>query len=157
MQQPPQPLPERLWGEQWRFATFPAGDIKNVFSQRPVPILEIPAAYSPLDLGLASHLPIPGVVIYGGRQAMILARWLQEAKPRALQYIISEADRAGGLVLHAGENERWIVATFDDAEVAQAAKVYQQRKEASLGVHFLLVEPDDSGMTSTGFWLLQDG
>ncbi|NEQ67039.1 MAG: DUF1092 family protein, partial [Symploca sp. SIO2D2] len=24
------------------------------------------------------------------------------------------------------------------------------------GLHFLLVQPDDSGMTYTGFWLLQN-
>ncbi|MEO1376977.1 MAG: Tab2 family RNA-binding protein, partial [Cyanobacteria bacterium J06635_10] len=61
-----------------------------------------------------------------------------------------------GLVLEAGLVDRWIVATFEDEEVAEAAKVYQQRKQQSQGLHFLLVQPDDSGMTYTGFWLLQE-
>jgi hypothetical protein len=51
--------------------------------------------------------------------------------------------------------DRWILVTFEDAEVAQAAQVYEQRKQQSQGLHFLLVQPDDSGITYTGFWLLQ--
>ncbi len=153
---PPKPLPENLWGEQWRFASFPAGDIEETFQQRPLPILELSQALSPLNLGLASTISIPGVVIYGGRRSMQLARWLQEAKPVMLHYIPTEVAKSGGLVLHTGSVERWIVATFEDSEVAKAAQVYQERKQASLGLHFLLVEPDDSGMTSTGFWLLRE-
>ncbi|NER29619.1 MAG: DUF1092 family protein, partial [Symploca sp. SIO1C4] len=60
-----------------------------------------------------------------------------------------------GLILDAGLVDRWVVATFDDREVAAAALVYQQRQQLSKGLHFLLVQPDDSGMTYSGFWLLQ--
>lgn len=147
---PPTPLPENLWGEQWRFATLTAGDIELV-TERPIPIVEIPSLL-PLNLGLASTIPVPGVVIYGGRQSMRLARWVQESRPVALSYVAGEP---AGLILEAGLVERWIVATFEDQEVAVAAKVYEQRKNQSQGLHFLLVQPDDSGMTDSGFWLLQ--
>jgi hypothetical protein len=60
------------------------------------------------------------------------------------------------LVLEAGLADRWILATFADEEVTNAGKLYQQRKQLSRGLHFLLVQPDDSGMTHSGFWLLQD-
>jgi hypothetical protein len=46
------------------------------------------------------------------------------------------------------------VATFEDREVAAAAANYEQRKQLSQGLHFLLVQPDESGMTYSGFWLL---
>lgn len=151
---PPQPLPEHLWGNQWRFVTFPAGDIEAVFGQRPMPIREIPDSLLPFKLGLASTLAIPGVVIYGARKSLMLARWLQENEPVYLEYIPTEIGKSGGLVLHAGEVDRWILVTFEDEEVAKAAKTYEQRKKASKGLHFLVVEPDDSGMTTTGFWLL---
>nr|WP_317106120.1 Tab2 family RNA-binding protein [Chroococcidiopsis sp. SAG 2025] len=36
------------------------------------------------------------------------------------------------------------------------AQIYAQRQQQSQGLHFLLVQPDDSGMTYTGFWLLRD-
>jgi hypothetical protein len=149
---PPTPLPENLWGEEWRFANVPAGDIAEAFSERPIPILHMPEFILPINLGLPSTVPVPGVVIYGGRRSMALARWLQEARPVALNYIAGAPD---GLVLEAGLVDRWIVATFEDAEVAAAAQVYEQRKQQSQGLHFLLVQPDESGMTYSGFWLLQ--
>ncbi|MEH2347679.1 MAG: Tab2/Atab2 family RNA-binding protein [Nostoc sp.] len=149
---PPAPLPENLWGEQWRFATLAASDVETRFSDRPIPILHIPEHLKPINLGLASTVPVPGVVIYGGRQSMRLARWLQQARPVALNYISGAPD---GLILEAGLVDRWIVATFEDIEVTTAAQTYQQRKQQSRGLHFLLVQPDDSGMTYSGFWLLR--
>jgi hypothetical protein len=149
---PPIPLPENLWGKEWRFGTIPAKDVVDMFSDRPIPILSIPEYLQPLHLGLASNIPIPGIVIYGGRQSMRLARWLEEVSPVSLSYIAGAPD---GLVLESGLIDRWVVVTFDDSEVANAAKVYEQRKQESQGLHFLLVQPDDSEMTYSGFWLLQ--
>ncbi|WP_407674199.1 Tab2/Atab2 family RNA-binding protein [Nodularia harveyana] len=148
----PTPLPENLWGEQWRFATLPAGELIDVFAERPIPILSIPESLQPINLGLASTVSVPGVIIYGGRQSLRLAKWLEAAHPVALNYIPGEPN---GLILEAGLVERWVVATFEDADVAAVGKNYQQRQQQSRGLHFLLVQPDDSGMTSTGFWLLQ--
>lgn len=150
---PPTPLPENLWGEQWRFALLAAGDVEEAFRERPIPILSMPDFLLPLNLGLASTIAIPGVIIYGGRRSLQLARWLQQAQPVALN---SVAGQPSGLVLEAGLADRWIVATFVDPEVAAAAKVYEQRKQQSQGLHFLLVQPDDSGITYSGFWLLQE-
>jgi hypothetical protein len=149
---PPTPLPENLWGEQWRFATLAAGELVDIFAQRPIPILSIPEFLQPINLGLASTVPVPGVVIYGGRQSMRLASWLQNIQPFALNYISGDPH---GLLLEAGLVDRWVVATFTDADVVTAAQVYQQRLETSRGLHFLLVQPDDSGMTDSGFWLLR--
>lgn len=150
---PPLPLAENLWGEQWRIASLPAGNIEEAFAERPIPILEMPEFLLPLKLGLASSLAVPGVVIDGGRKSMQLARWLQEAKPVSLNYMAGAPD---GLVLETGLVDRWVVATFEDDEVAAAARTYEQRKQLSRGLHFLLVQPDDSGMTYTGFWLLRN-
>jgi hypothetical protein len=149
---PPTPLPENLWGEKWRFATLSAADVEEAFSDRPIPILHMPEYLKPINLGLPSTLPVPGVIIYGGRQSMCLARWLQSACPVSLSYIAGATD---GLILEAGLVDRFIVATFADPEVAASAQSFEQRKQQSKGLHFLLVQPDDSGMTYTGFWLLQ--
>ena len=150
---PPTPLPEKLWGEQWRFATLSAGDIEEAFARRPIPILKMPEFLLPINLGLASTLPVPGVVIDGGRQSMRLARWLQNGRPVALNYVTGAP---GGLVLEAGLADRWIIATFEDEEVAAAALAFEQRKNLSQGLHFLLVQPDNSGITYSGFWLLRE-
>lgn len=152
-QPPPAPMPENLLGEQWRFATLPAGDIVEAFKERPIPILEMPDFLLPLNLGLASTVAVPGVVIDGGRRSLLLARWLQATKPFALKYVAGEPS---GLVLEAGLADRWIVATFADKEVDAAAVAYAQRQQQSRGLHFLLIQPDDSGMTYSGFWLLRE-
>jgi len=150
---PPTPLSENLWGDKWSFATLGAGYITDFFSERPIPILETPEFLLPINLGLASTVPVPGVVIYGGRKSMQLARWLQNNRPVELNYITGQPD---GLILEVGLVDRWVVATFEDEEVSQAAALFQQRKQNSQGLHFLLVQPDDSGMTYTGFWLIQE-
>lgn len=58
--------------------------------------------------------------------------------------------------VYAKIGDRWVMATFEDSEMAAAAQTYQQRKQLIKGLNFLLVQPDDSGMTYSGFWLLQD-
>lgn len=150
---PPVPLPENLWGDRWRLAALEAGMLVEAFGDRPIPILEMPEFLLPFNLGLASSLPIPGVIIDGGRRSMLLGRWLEEVRPFSIKYIPGEPD---GLILEAGLNERWVLATFEDKEVGAAGKVFEERKENSKGLHFLLVQPDDSGMTYTGFWLLSN-
>ncbi|HAG83460.1 MAG TPA: hypothetical protein DCL61_20510 [Cyanobacteria bacterium UBA12227] len=95
---PPLPLPENLWGDRWRFATIPAGNIEEAFAERPIPILQMPEELLPLNLGLASTIAVPGVIIDGGRQSMPLARWLEDIQPVALNYISGAPD---GLILGA--------------------------------------------------------
>ncbi|OWY66114.1 hypothetical protein B7486_38295 [cyanobacterium TDX16] len=150
---PPVPLPENLWGDRWRFASLPAGDLEAAFKDRPLPILDMPESLLPLNLGLASTIAVPGVIIYGDRKSMQLARWLQAAQPIALKYVPGEL---AGLVLDAGLADRWVVATFSDSEAIASAQTYAQRQQQSQGLHFLLVQPDDSGMTYTGFFLLKE-
>lgn len=151
---PPQPLPEDLQGERWSFAAIAASELDG-FLERPIPVQHAPELLLPINLGLASNLPIPGVVIFGGRTSMRLVRWLETARPVAIAAIPTSAGLSGGLVLEAGLSDRFIIATYEDAEVAAAAKIYEQRKQAAKELHFLLVQPDDSGMTYSGIWLLR--
>jgi hypothetical protein len=151
---PPEPLPDNLWGDSWSFASVPAGDLADLYEHRMIPFLAVPEELEPLRLGLASDLVIPGVAIMGGRRSRSLAQWLQQVRPVSLQVVAAELD---GLILFAGERERWILTTSADAQVKSAGLEFQQRQTAAKGLHFLLVQPDDSGMTYTGFWLLQGG
>ena len=149
---PPVPLSETLWGDRWRFAALPSADLVDAFSDRMIPILDMPDVLLPLNLGLASTTPVPGVIIDGGRQAMRLALWLQQTQPVSLSYIPGAPN---GLILEAGLVDRWILTTFEDVEVATAGQEFERRKQMSRGLHFLLVQPDDSGITYSGFWLLK--
>lgn len=118
-----------------------------------MPVLALPETRSPLRLGLAATLPIPGVIIDGGRRSLALAFWLRDTQPIALKFIPGPIN---GLILEAGETDRWVLATFTDAEVTQSAQLFVERKYRSQGLHFLLVQPDNTGVTYSGFWLLQD-
>jgi len=149
---PPVPVPEALWGDRWRFGAIAAADLEPAFAHKSIPLRSTPETLLPVNLGLASSLPIPGVIIDGGRVSMRLAQWLASVQPAFLTYIPGEPD---GLILEAGLVDRWVLATFEDDEVKAAAKTFQERQVAAQGVHFLLVQPDDSGMTYSGLWLLQ--
>lgn len=147
----PVPIADHLMGEGWQFAAIGTAELQRL-AYEPIPIQSVPPELMPIRLGLPSTLPIPGVVIDGGRQSMALAQWLQSARPEMLQYIAGPPD---GLLLEAGLVDRWIMATFEDETVAAVARTFTERKIAARGLHFLLVRPDDSGLTYTGLWLLQ--
>lgn len=155
---PPVPVPENLWGAErsassrWGFTALAAYDFEQTLPYEPIPLRHLPPSLMPSQLGLASTTPIPGVVVDAGRQAMALARWIQASAPAWLSYVRGEPD---GLILEAGLCDRWVFTTFSDADVASAGQRFEQRKRDSQGLHFLLVRPDDSGMTTTGLWLLQ--
>ncbi len=154
-QSPPQALPESLWGDKWRFATFKSGDFFDYFSDRPIPIKDLPQDLNPINLGIASDINIAGVVVYGGRKSMYLARWLADNQPFSLNYIPTDINKSGGLILESALVDRWVFLTFEDAQMAKSAQQYEQQKEQSQGLHFLLIQPDDSEMTQTGIWLLK--
>jgi RNA-binding protein Tab2/Atab2 len=149
---PPLPLPENLWGERWRFAALAAMDLVAAFQSRPIPICDMPESRFPVNLSIPSTTSIPGVVVEAGRRSMQLARWLQQVQPVALSAIPGDPD---GLILEAGLIDRWVFTTYTDPDVIAAAQTFRSRQQAAQGLHFLLVQPDDSGMTYSGFWLLQ--
>ncbi len=153
---PPQALPENLWGDQWQIATIAAGQIIDLFCDRPIPIKNIPEKLYPLNLNLASDIFIPGIIVYGGRQSMQLARWIEQQIPAFVNYIPTEVGKSGGFILETGLRDRWVFNTFELAQAAIVAKNYEEKKQASGGLHFLLIQPDDSGMTTTAFWLLKE-
>jgi RNA-binding protein Tab2/Atab2 len=150
---PPVPMPEDLWGDRWQFASLPSGDLWDSLSGRMTPIQHLPEPLNPLTLGLASDLFIPGVIITAGRKSMAIARWLQSVQPQTLTYQ-SNSGMPSGLIMQAGDRDRYILATFEDPEVQRAGETFQQRQALAQGLHFLLIQPDESGMTHSGVWLL---
>lgn len=152
----PQPLPENLWGEEWQIANIQAGQLFELFSDRPIPICQLPKELDPLNLGLASSIPIPGIVVYGGRKSMQLARWIEAQNPAFITYIPTEIGKSGGFVLETGLVDRWVFNTFESESAAAIAFDYEQKKQTAQGLHFISIQPDNSGMTHTAFWLLQD-
>ena len=152
---PPQTLPENLWGDKWQIANIAAGQIIDLFSDRPIPINSIPYEFYPINLNLPSDIFIPGIIVYGGKKSMQLARWIEQQIPAFINYIPTEVGKSGGFILETGLVDRWVFNTFESQQAEEIARKYEQNKQASKGLHFLLIQPDDSGMTTTAFWLLR--
>ncbi len=152
---PPQALPESIWGDRWQIANIAAGQIIDLFCDRPIPIRSLPESLTPINLEISSNILIPGIIVYGGRKSMQLARWIDRQVPAFVDYIPTEVGQSGGFILETGLVDRWIFNTFESAQAAEIAKAYEQKKLTSKGLHFLLIQPDDSGMTTTAFWLLR--
>lgn len=149
---PPLPLADSLWGDSWGFASLSAEVLARQLAQRPIPYGDRPSELLPDRLGLSAKAPIPGVVVNGGRRSRALAQWLNGVQPVALSFVPGEPD---GVILEAGLCDRWILATSQDPELRQAGLAFESRKSTVRHLHFLLIQPDNSGMTYTGLWFLQ--
>ena len=99
---------------------------------------------------------VPGIIVYGGKKSLQLAAWIEEQNPAYVNYIPTEIGKSGGFILETGLVDRWVFNTFESEQAAGIARSYEQKKQTAQGLHFLLIQPDDSGMTNTAFWLLKE-
>jgi hypothetical protein len=106
----------------------------------------------PSEHNLPSATPIPGVLIEARRQSMRLVRWLAQHSPTHIQAINREL---GALISTTVDREQWILATYQDEAVRAAGQLFEARKVQSSGIHFLLIQPDDTGTTYSGLWILR--
>lgn len=150
---PPQPLPDDLWGERWQFVGVTAADLEERLLERPIPIRQVMPFALPSQQQLPATTMIPGILIVAGRRSMPLARWLTQHPPTHVNAVQREL---GALLACTSTQEQWILATYQDEAVALAGQGFEARKGQSQGIHFLLIQPDDSGVTYTGLWLLQE-
>ncbi|XFA74348.1 Tab2/Atab2 family RNA-binding protein [Thermosynechococcaceae cyanobacterium Okahandja] len=149
-QPPPLPLPDDIWGDYWQFAAITPGELSQLM-QYPLRILSFEMDMLPEALGLSTNCPIPGIILYGGRKSLKLARWFQEQSPYRLEFIRGEPC---GVILHSGLRDRWVFLTFVNAEIAAAGDVFRERLTQSQGLHFLLIQPAENDTTYTALWLL---
>jgi RNA-binding protein Tab2/Atab2 len=147
----PQPMPEELWGDRWQFVRLTAEDLEFRLLERSIPIREVSPSALPSEQAIASNTLISGVVIEAGKQAMRLARWVAAQQPLSLEAVNREL---GALMLDT-DCDRWIMATYQDEAVKEAAENFEALKQENGGIHFLLIQPDDSGTTHSGLWILR--
>ncbi len=149
-QPPPLPLPDDIWGDYWQFAAI-TPDQLNQLMLYPLRILSFEMDMLPEALGLRSDCLIPGIILYGGRKSLKLARWFQEQSPYRLEFVRGQPC---GVILHSGLRDRWVFLTFDNPEIAAAGDAFQQRLRDSQGLHFFLIQPEENDTTYTALWLL---
>ena len=141
------PLPEAARGDRWDWATLPLGDL---------------AEAAGWDIGFAALLPIPaaeangaqpmvpGVRLFSRHRALAVAGWLSGLEPARLEI---SGDQ---LVLEAGLEERWLLATLPQAEAEAAAGVFASARETLRGLQFLAVQSHGDQPGFEGFWILRD-
>lgn len=139
------PLPEAARGERWGWATLPVGVLATACDW------DVGfAGLVPLPEALAPELPVPGIRLFSRPRALAIAGWLSGLEPVRL------AIDGRQLVLEAGLEDRWLLASLPAEEAEAAAAALAAAREQVGGLQFLAVQSSEAEAELSGFWLLQD-
>jgi hypothetical protein len=108
------------------------------------------AGLVPPPAAAAPEAAVPGIRLFSGRRALAIAGWLAGLEPVRLEV------RQRQLVLEAGLDDRWLLATLPDAEAEAAAAALAAAREQAAGLQFLAVQSDEAATRFEGFWMLRD-
>ncbi|MEB3264715.1 MAG: Tab2 family RNA-binding protein [Synechococcus sp.] len=139
------PLPEAARGERWGWATLPLAALAAApdWTVGFAGLLPLPTEGDPA-------LPVPGIRLFSRSRSLAIAGWLAGLEPVRL------AIAGRQLVLEAGLEDRWLLATLpaEEAEAAEAALA--RGREQVEGLQFLAVQSSEEDPELSGFWLLRD-
>ena len=138
------PLPEAARGDSWSWATLPLGALREA--------TEWPLGFNglvPIPAGLDDNTAVPGLRLFSASRALAIAGWLAGLEPVRLE--ISGRQ----LVLEAGLEDRWLLATLNEAEAEAAAAAFQHSIEQAGGLQFIAVQGREDADNLEGFWLLR--
>jgi hypothetical protein len=99
---------------------------------------------------VAPEAAVPGIRLFSRRRALAIAGWLAGLEPVRLEV----ADRQ--LVLEAGLEDRWLLATLPEAEAAAAGEAFATARRDAGGLQFIAVQAGDGETRLEGFWVLRD-
>ncbi|MFM8525381.1 MAG: Tab2/Atab2 family RNA-binding protein [Cyanobacteriota bacterium] len=138
------PLPEAARGDSWSWATLPLEALREA--------PEWPMGFNglvPIPAELDADVPIPGLRLFSTSRALAIAGWLAGLEPVRLE--ISGRQ----LVLEAGLEDRWLLASLSDTEAAAAAAAFRRSIDQAGGLQFVAVQAGESATGLEGFWLLR--
>jgi len=141
----PQPIPAALMGEKWITACLAAAEFSEA-DQWQIDFGEL------FTLNLPEATPVPGIIIYS-RRATPLSAWMSGADPVFLSF--SQSISQAQLILDAGGETRWNLATVTNGKATADAKNFENTKLTAKGVHFLAIQASAESTNFAGFWLLQ--
>lgn len=147
-EQPPQPLPDALLGQQWRFVSLEASAFEEIQEWA----IDFGEAFPLQMIKLAPETLIPGMVIFSPR-AIPLAGWMSGLE---MAFLKVDSGPSAKLLLETGASDRWILAPLRDAAAQAEAKAFEEAKRQAQQVHFLAVQSDAQAESFAGFWLLQE-
>ncbi|MFN9644150.1 MAG: Tab2 family RNA-binding protein, partial [Cyanobacteriota bacterium] len=139
------PWPEVARGDRWSWATLPAGALGEA-AEWSIGFGEL----LPVPAGLAADAPVPGIRLFSRRRALALAGWLAGLEPVRLEV------EEGQLVLEAGLDDRWRLATLTPPEAAATREAFSRSRQAAAGLQFLAVQSAEEDTHFEGFWMLRD-
>jgi hypothetical protein len=139
------PLPEAVRGESWSWATLPASTLAEAvdweigFSG----LLSLPTLAD-------ANVMVPGIRLFGGLRALAIAGWLAGLEPVRLEIAGNQ------LVLEAGLEDRWLLATLPEPEARAAAEAFAMARRQCCGLQFIAVQAAETEPRLEGFWILRD-
>lgn len=139
------PWPDVVRGDRWSWATLPAGALTEApeWSIGFGDLLRLPA-------GIAAQAPVPGIRLFSRRRALALAGWLAGLEPVRLEV------EEGQLVLEAGLEDRWRLATLSPSEATATREAFSRARQEAGGLQFLAVQAGEEDTRFEGFWMLRD-
>jgi hypothetical protein len=141
----PLPLPEAARGQSWSWATLPLQSLAeaNDWDVGFQALLPCPADVDP-------SLPVPGIRLFSRSRSLAIAALIAGLEPVRLEVV----DRQ--LILEAGQDDRWLLASLTPTEASSAAAVLAEARVRSAGLQFIAVQPDAEANQLDGFWMLRD-
>jgi hypothetical protein len=100
--------------------------------------------------GLSAQALVPGIRLFSRRRALALAGWLAGLEPVRLEV------EEGQLVLEAGLDDRWRLATLTPEEAAASKEAFSRARQDAAGLQFLAVQAGEEDTHFEGFWMLRD-
>jgi hypothetical protein len=141
----PLPLPEAARGDQWAWASLPVAALQEAdgwdagFR-----------ALVPIPSGADPAAAVPGIRLFSGGRALAIAGWLAGLEPVRLEISGNQ------LLLEAGLEDRWLLASLPDGEAAAAQEAFAAARLQAGGLQFLAVQAGDQQQRFEGFWMLRD-
>lgn len=142
---PARPLPEAARGDRWSWAHLSVADLAEA------PAWDVSfAALVPCPPAAAPAAAVPGIRLFSGSRALAIAGWLAGLEPVRLDV------RDRQLVLEAGLDDRWLLASLPADEAEAAASALAEARHQAGGLQFLAVQTDEAATRFDGFWILRD-
>ncbi|MFN9622775.1 MAG: Tab2 family RNA-binding protein [Cyanobacteriota bacterium] len=139
------PWPEAARGDRWSWATLPVNALAEA-AEWSIGFGDL----LPLPAGFAADAPVPGIRLFSRRRALALAGWLAGLEPVRLEVEESQ------LVLEAGLDDRWRLATLTPQEAAATREALSRARRDAAGLQFLAVQAGEEDTHFEGFWMLRD-
>jgi hypothetical protein len=144
------PWPETVRGDRWSWAHLPAAALADAFDWEVgfAGLLPLPAVVS--QGPEAPAVSVPGIRLFSERRSLAMAGWLAGLEPVRLEICDNQ------LVLEAGLEDRWLLATLPEGEAEAAQAAFQAAREQAGGLQFIAVQASEDQPRFDGFWMLRD-